>query len=210
MTVLKLNTLFCVTVRLTGPTQVIEFATPKSPRDEVQLTATLYCPDERLEAIQSKLWAETVLSLKLKKHPLGKVVATHRVEIAENRLLLIWTNRESYVTGYAGVRVGLAPPPTGVTATDTSTPASAELDPMNVLVPAALCLPPMVASVRRPITAEGLMTNTFPLPPDVFIPAEKPPMHALSWVSPQTPFAQVWPVKQSELLAQEPPALFTH
>ena len=60
---LKLNTLFCCTVRLTGPTQVIELATPKSPSEELQLTATLYWPDASPDAIQSKLCAETVLSL---------------------------------------------------------------------------------------------------------------------------------------------------
>ena len=41
----KLKTLFCCTVRLTGPTQVIELATPKSPSEELRLTATLYWPD---------------------------------------------------------------------------------------------------------------------------------------------------------------------
>src|SRR5215469_12113287 len=84
--------LFCCTVRFTGPTQVIELATPKSPSEELQLTATLYGPDASPEAIQSKLCADTVLSLKLMKQP---VVVVQSVPKTLNRLLLIWIKRAS-------------------------------------------------------------------------------------------------------------------
>src|SRR5215510_11445762 len=47
----------------------------------------------------------------------------------------------------------------GLTATLKSTPASAELVPMD---PALLLL--RLTSVRRPITADGRMTNTLPFP----------------------------------------------
>jgi hypothetical protein len=54
-----------------------------------------------------------------------------------------------------------------VTVTRKSIPASAEL---FTLLPD--CLELTVTSVRRPITAEGRMSNTLPLPLLVFIPAE--------------------------------------
>ena len=37
--VLKLNTLFCVTVKFTGPTQVKDLEIPKVPQEELQLTS---------------------------------------------------------------------------------------------------------------------------------------------------------------------------
>jgi hypothetical protein len=44
-----------------------------------------------------------------------------------------------------------------------------------VLLP--LCFELTVTSVRRPITAEGLITNTLPLPLEVLIPATATPAH---------------------------------
>ena len=58
--------------------------------------------------------------------------------------------------------------PCGETDTWKSIPASAELlvEPLVVI-----CLELTVTSVSSPITAEGLMTNTLPLPLLVLIPA---------------------------------------
>src|SRR6266852_6710546 len=73
-------------------------------------------------------------------------------------------------------------PDSGLTVTAKSTPASAELVPMSMLL-----FFPTVTSVRRPITAEGLTTNTLPLPLFVFIPACRPPMHAWLETTPHIP-----------------------
>src|SRR5215510_4201575 len=71
--------------------------------------------------------------------------------------------------------VNAAPPFGSVTFTSKSTPASAELVP--TLMVAFLCT---VTSVRRPITAEGRMTNTFPAPLFVLIPAERLPAQSVA------------------------------
>src|SRR5260370_13893440 len=60
--------------------------------------------------------------------------------------------------------------PGPVTDTEKFTPASAELLWMS-------CFEFRVTSVRRPMTAEGLITNTLPLPLDVLMPATALPMH---------------------------------
>src|SRR5215470_4768014 len=68
----------------------------------------------------------------------------------------------------------------GLTSTLKSTPASAELEPMEV----ALFLA-RLTSVRRPITADGRMTNTLPVPLLVLMPAARLPTHRpLPWPSP--------------------------
>ena len=124
-------------------------------------------------AIQSKLWAETVLSAKVRKHPFVK--ARQFVAIALKRLVLIWMNRASYVTycPAEGTSEGAAWPLSGVTVTLKSTPASAELLEMPVEL---WFLELIVTSVRRPMTAEGRITNTLPLPLLVFRPAFALPM----------------------------------
>src|SRR4029077_12859708 len=104
-TELKLKILFCCTVKFTGPTHASAWLIPVTPREGFQSTVTLYWPvlsgtpvPVGPPAIQSKLCAETVLSAKVRKQPLGKVVETaHRVESAVKRLVLIWTKRASYV-----------------------------------------------------------------------------------------------------------------
>src|SRR2546425_6773814 len=78
---------------------------------------------------------------------------------------------------FGGLTTGPTCPAVGSTSTLTSTPASAELV-WVVLV--------MVTSVRRPMTIEGRMTNTLPLPLLVFIPAAKLPT--------QSPVCAVHPV----------------
>src|SRR5437879_12881825 len=60
----------------------------------------------------------------------------------------------------------------GLIETLKSTPASAELVPMSVVL--LFC---RLTSVRRPTTAEGRKTNTLPLPLFVLIPTENPPTH---------------------------------
>src|SRR6516164_7599348 len=60
----------------------------------------------------------------------------------------------------------------GLTATLKSTPASAELEPVKGVV-----LVERLTSVRRPITADGRMTNTLPLPLFVLMPAARLPTH---------------------------------
>src|SRR2546428_10994950 len=68
----------------------------------------------------------------------------------------------------------------GLTSTLKSTPASAELVPTE----ARLVLV-RLTSVRRPITADGRMTNTLPAPLLVLMPALNPPAHKrLPWPSP--------------------------
>ena len=66
------------------------------------------------------------------------------------------------MTGPEGLTVGAGCPLRGVTVTWKSTPAWAE-------VMAAACFELMVTFVRRPTTAEGVTTKTFPLPLDVFM-----------------------------------------
>jgi hypothetical protein len=105
---------------------------------------------------QSKLWAETVLSLNVMKQP--PVIAAHWVWSAWKRLVLIWIKRESYVTGKLGVGTALDPAGADCTVTLKSTPANAEL---VAVVP---CFELTVTSVRSPITADGLTTNTLPVP----------------------------------------------
>src|SRR5437667_11034519 len=70
--------------------------------------------------------------------------------------------------------VGSDWPLSGATVTLKSTPASAELLTEPVVEPS--CFELTVTSVRRPTTAEGLTTNTLPLPLDVLIPAFAFPM----------------------------------
>src|SRR5437867_1003526 len=69
--------------------------------------------------------------------------------------------------------LGAAWPEFGETVTLKFTPASAELLTPPRADPA--CFELTVTSVRRPITAEGLTTNTLPLPLDVLIPAARCP-----------------------------------
>jgi hypothetical protein len=78
---------------------------------------------------------------------------------------------------------------------------------------------PTVTSVRRPITAEGLTTNTLPLPLLVLIPAERLPAHAPFRTTPHIPVVppltgkmQVWPgvVQLALLVHEEPLVLSTH
>src|SRR5215468_1607972 len=82
---------------------------------------------------------------------------------------------------------GSGAPDGGVTWTSRSTPAKAELVPTLMVL--LFCT---VTFVSRPITAEGLMTNTLPLPLLVFMPA--------LMVPPQTPEAGIGthvPLEQS-------------
>jgi hypothetical protein len=102
----------------------------------------------------------------------------HKFPSTEKRLLLIWTKRAAYVIGKFGVTLGAAAPGGGVTFTSKSTPAYAELVPISMLV--FFC---RLTSVRRPITAEGLTTNTLPLPLLVFIPALRVPAQTFPLVS---------------------------
>src|SRR5215813_1387371 len=74
-----------------------------------------------------------------------------------------------------GVCDGAAWPLSGLTLTRKSTPASAEPLEMPLLL---WFLELMVTSVKRPMTAEGLMTNTLPLPLLVLIPALALPMQS--------------------------------
>src|SRR5215467_13624105 len=68
----------------------------------------------------------------------------------------------------------------GLTSTLKSTPASAELVPTEVVLVLA-----RLTSVRRPITADGRMTNTLPLPLLVLMPTLNPPTHrSLPWPLP--------------------------
>src|SRR5262245_1287135 len=60
----------------------------------------------------------------------------------------------------------------GLTATLKSTPASAELVPTE-----AVLFLVRLTSVKRPITADGRMTNTLPLPLLVLMPTPNPPTH---------------------------------
>ena len=65
----------------------------------------------------------------------------------------------------------------GLTSTLKFTPASAELVPVKGVV-----LVVRLTSVRRPITADGRMTNTLPLPLLVLMPTLNPPTHkSLPW-----------------------------
>src|SRR5215813_4767337 len=76
----------------------------------------------------------------------------------------------------------------GLTATLKSTPASAELVPAEEVV----FLEERVTSVRRPITADGRMTNTLPLPLLVLMPTLNPPTHKPGpWPSPVQSIAPV-------------------
>ena len=70
--------------------------------------------------------------------------------------------------------MGACWPLCGATVTLKSTPASAEL--LTEPVAELTCFELTVTSVRRPTTAEGLTTNTLPLPLDVLIPAIAFPM----------------------------------
>src|SRR5215831_19876360 len=79
--------LFCCTVILSGPTQASDWLIPEPPRLSFQLVVTVYVPAWRFLTIQSKLCAETVLSLKLRKHP--PLIAMHWVESTWKRLVLI-------------------------------------------------------------------------------------------------------------------------
>src|SRR5215510_389289 len=68
----------------------------------------------------------------------------------------------------------------GLTATLKSTPASAELVPIEVVLFLV-----RLTSVRRPTTADGRMTNTLPLPLLVLMPTPNPPTHtSFPWPSP--------------------------
>src|SRR5215831_506200 len=77
--------------------------------------------------------------------------------------------------------------------TEKSTPAIAELVPTEIV--AFFC---RLTSVRRPITAEGLTTNTLPLPLFVLMALlrlpTQPPVH--------TPLLQDCPVAQSASVEQ--------
>src|SRR5947209_11984572 len=65
----------------------------------------------------------------------------------------------------------------GLTSTLKFTPARAELVPVKGVV-----LVVRLTSVRRPITADGRMTNTLPLPLLVLMPTLNPPTHkSLPW-----------------------------
>src|SRR5262245_34294943 len=82
-----------------------------------------------------------------------------------------------------------------LTSTLKSTPASAELVPMLTVL-----FFPTETSVRSPITAEGLIRKTLPLPLLVFIPALRKPAHLPLETFPQTPVVppargkmQLWP-----------------
>src|SRR5215472_8669559 len=69
----------------------------------------------------------------------------------------------------------------GLTVMLKSTPASAELLPAE----AEVFLELRLTSVRRPITADGRMTNTLPLPLLVLMPTPNPPTHKLlPWPAP--------------------------
>src|SRR5215813_5279426 len=75
----------------------------------------------------------------------------------------------------------------GLTATLKSTPASAELVPTEVVT-----FLKRLTSVRRPITADGRMTNTLPLPLLVLMPTPNPPTHKpLPWPLPVQSIAPV-------------------
>src|SRR5258708_40290821 len=101
---------------------------------------------------------------------LGLATTVHKVPSTSKRLVLIWMKRAAYVIGKFGVMLGAGAPGGGVTFTSKSTPANAELLP--ILTVLLFCT---LTSVRRPITAEGLMTNTLPAPLLVFIPALRVP-----------------------------------
>src|ERR1043165_2613206 len=109
--------------------------------------------------------------------------------------------------------LGWAWPDSGVPTTLKSTPASAELVPMLMVL-----LFDTLTLVSRPTTAEGLMRNTLPLPLLVFIPAEMDPAHFPLLTTPHKPdvapvgIMQVWPaVVHCELLVHEAPlVLSTH
>jgi hypothetical protein len=77
--------------------------------------------------------------------------------------------------------------------TEKSTPANAELL-------AVVCFELMVASVSRPMTAEGLTTNTLPFPLFVFIATLVLPMHDADAVPEQMPV-----LGQKPLRSQTPP-----
>src|SRR5262249_18781354 len=63
--------------------------------------------------------------------------------------------------------------PGPVTDTEKFTPARAEL--LTAPLPLPDCFELTVTSVRRPMTAEGLTTNTLPFPLEVLIPATAMP-----------------------------------
>src|SRR5262245_46384698 len=86
-----------------------------------------------------------------------------------------------------------------VTSTLKSTPASAEAELIPVVELKFLLL--RVTSVRRPITADGRMTNTLPAPLLVLMPAFRLPMHKPLPVSPVHVIAPVV-VSRVQLLSQ--------
>src|SRR2546426_11818113 len=93
-----------------------------------------------------------------------------------------------------------------------STPANAELVPMLTEL-----FFPTLTSVRRPMTAEGLMTKALPLPLLVFIPALRVPMHNPLPTTPHVPEVAPFGITQVsgavQLLSDvhEPPAVpLTH
>jgi hypothetical protein len=77
--------------------------------------------------------------------------------------------------------------------TEKSTPANEELL-------AVVCFELMVASVSRPMTAEGLTTNTLPLPLFVFIATLVLPMHDAEAVPEQMPVFAQKPLTRSQVV----------
>jgi len=112
---------------------------------------------------QSKLCADSVVSLKSKKQVESAVSLVH-VLSKLNKFVLICRKRSSNVTGALGVTVGRACPLSGLTVTWNCTPDCEEA--LTVPPPA---LPERERLVNRPTTAEGLITNATPLPLDTFM-----------------------------------------
>jgi hypothetical protein len=97
------------------------------------------------------------------------------------------------VTGKFGVGRAVLPLDALGMVTEKSTPANAELL-------AVVCFELTVTSVRRPITADGLTTNTLPFPLFVFIATLVLPMHDADAVPEQMPV-----LGQKPLRSQTPP-----
>src|SRR5450759_1265281 len=112
---------------------------------------------------QSKLCADSVVSLKSKKQVVAGVRLVHVVSRL-NKLVLICMKRSSNVTAALGVTVAGPCPLSEVTVTWNCTPDCAAA--LTVPAPA---LPESERLVNRPTTAEGLITNATPLPLDTFM-----------------------------------------
>ena len=108
------------------------------------------------------------------------------------------------MTGKFGVGTAVLPFGALGMVTEKSTPANAEL------VAGWVCFELAVTSVRSPMTAEGLTTNTFPVPLEVFIVTLVLPMQVLVVVPEQKPefsqtpsiVSQVPPVPHSAFVVQ--------